>query len=129
MFPKVMVNNYKTVWAIDQIKIAVADASARTGHKPKVACLGLAFKPDIDDLRESPAVHICDALLSQGYDVVAVEPNITSHDRFTVMSLEEALKTADVFAVLVKHRGFMNAEVKATLGSRGALDFCGVLID
>ena len=45
------------------------------------------------------------------------------------MSLEEALKTADVFAVLVKHRGFMNAEVKATLGSRGALDFCGVLID
>jgi len=120
------VNNQKTVWAIDQIKIAVADVSARTGRKPKVACLGLAFKPDIDDLRESPAVHIADALLSQGYDVVAVEPNIESHDRFKLVSLEDALKTADVFAVLVKHRGFLDASARAKLKDRGALDFCGV---
>jgi UDP-N-acetyl-D-mannosaminuronic acid dehydrogenase len=120
------VNNHKTVWAIDQIKNSVADASARTGRRPKVACLGLAFKPDIDDLRESPAVNIADALLSQGYDVVAVEPNIETHDRFTLVSLEDALKTADVFAVLVKHRGFLDAEVKAKLRDRGALDFCGL---
>jgi UDP-N-acetyl-D-mannosaminuronic acid dehydrogenase len=121
------VNNNKTVWAIDQIKIAVADASARIGSKPKVACLGLAFKPDIDDLRESPAVHIADALLSQGYDVVAVEPNIESHDRFPLLTLEDALKTADVLAVLVRHRGFLDASVKASLVKIGALDFCGVL--
>lgn len=121
------VNNYKTVWAIDQIKIAVADASARTGHKPKVACLGLAFKPDIDDLRESPALHITEALVSQGYDVVAVEPNIDSHDRFTLVTLEAALKTADVFAVLVKHKGFLEASVKSALVEHGALDFCGVM--
>lgn len=121
------VNNNKTVWAIDQIKIAVADASARTGRKPKVACMGLAFKPDIDDLRESPAVHIADTLLSQGYDVVAVEPNIESHDRFTLLTLEDALKAADVLAVLVKHRGFLDASVKASLVELGALDFCGVL--
>lgn len=123
------VNNHKTVWAIDQIKIAVADASARTGRKPKVACLGLAFKPDIDDLRESPAVHIADALLSQGYEIVAVEPNIDAHDRFTLVSLEDALKTADVFAVLVKHREFLSAPVKTALFVRGALDFCGVLTE
>ena len=123
------VNNHKTVWAIDQIKIAVADASARTGRKPKVACLGLAFKPDIDDLRESPAVHIADALLSQGYEIVAVEPNIEAHDRFTLVSLEDALKTADVFAVLVKHREFLSAPVKTALVNRGALDFCGVLTE
>lgn len=122
------VNNYKTVWAIDQIKIAVADASARTGRKPKVACLGLAFKPDIDDLRESPALHIAEALLTQGYDVVAVEPNIDSHERFTLLALEEALKNADVFAVLVKHREFLNEPVKMALSDRSALDFCGVLI-
>jgi UDP-N-acetyl-D-mannosaminuronic acid dehydrogenase len=120
------VNNYKTVWAIEQIKIAVADASARTGQKPKVACLGLAFKPDIDDLRESPALHIAEALLTQGYDVVAVEPNIDSHDRFTLVTLDAALKTADVLAVLVKHKGFLDASVKSALGERGALDFCGV---
>lgn len=121
------VNNHKTEWAIDQIKIAVADASARTGRKPKVACLGLAFKPDIDDLRESPAVHIASQLLAQGFDVIAVEPNIESHDLFTLVSLNDALATADVFAVLVKHRSFLEGSVKEALSDRGAVDFCGVL--
>lgn len=120
------VNNFKTEWAIDQIKIAVADASARTGRKPKIACLGLAFKPDIDDLRQSPAVHIANELLSKGYDVVAVEPNIEAHDKFALVSLEEALKTADVIAVLVKHRAFLDDAVRATLRQRSAVDFCGV---
>lgn len=119
------VNNYKTEWAIDQIKIAVADASARTGRKPRIACLGLSFKPDIDDLRESPAVHITEALLSKGYDVVAVEPNIEAHDQFVLVSLDEALKTADVLAVLVKHREFLNDAVKTTLSQLKAVDFCG----
>jgi UDP-N-acetyl-D-mannosaminuronic acid dehydrogenase len=121
------VNNYKTVWAIDQIKIAVADVFAKTGRKPKVACLGLAFKPDIDDLRESPALHIAEALLAQGYDVVAVEPNIESHAHFKLLALDDALKTADVFAVLVKHQVFLNESVKTVLSERLALDFCGVL--
>lgn len=120
------VNNHKTVWAIDQIKIAVADASARTGRKPKVACLGLAFKPDIDDLRESPALHIAAALKSQGYDVFAVEPNIKSHEQFELASLEEALESADVFAVLVKHRQFLVPLAKQKLAELKALDFCGI---
>ncbi len=121
------VNNFKTEWVIDQIKIAVADASARTERKPKVALLGLAFKPDIDDLRESPALHIAEALLSQGYDVVAVEPNVDSIKQFTMLTLEEAFKKADVFAVLVKHNGFLKASVKSALVAKGALDFCGVM--
>jgi UDP-N-acetyl-D-mannosaminuronic acid dehydrogenase len=120
------VNNNKTTWVIDQIKIAVADASALTGRKPKVACLGLAFKPDIDDLRESPAVHVADALLAQGYDVVAVEPNIQSHDKFELLSLEAALESADVLAVLVKHREFLDVSVKKKMSDRVALDFCGI---
>ena len=121
------VNNYKTAWAIDQIKIAVADASAKTGRKPKVACLGLAFKPDIDDLRESPALYIAETLLAQGNDVVAVEPNIDSHEKFPLLTLKEALKSADVFAVLVKHRQFLVEDVQQELGSKSALDFCGAL--
>lgn len=122
------VNNFKTEWAIQQIKVAVADASARVGRKPKVACLGLAFKPDIDDLRESPAVHIADALQGQGYDVVAVEPNIESHDAFTLVSLEDAIAQADVLVLLVKHRQFADAEVRAELSRAKALDFCGALM-
>lgn len=121
------VNNAKMAWAIDQIKIATADASARVGRKPRVACLGLAFKPDIDDLRESPAVHIAEALLSQGYDVIVVEPNIENHVRFILASLEDALNSADVIAVLVKHRQFANDSVRKQLGKANALDFCGVL--
>ena len=120
------VNNYKTEWVIDQIKIAVADASATTGKKPKVACLGLAFKPDIDDLRESPAVHVASALQAQGYDVVAVEPNIQSHDKFVLVTPEEALQAADVVAVLVKHRQFVQLAGAGELGGDCVLDFCGV---
>lgn len=122
------VNNNKTIWAINQIKIAVADASAKTNKKPTIACLGLAFKPDIDDLRESPALHITEALLAQGYDVVAVEPNIDSHEHVMLLALDDALKSADVFAVLVKHREFLNESVKMALNERLVLDFCGALI-
>ena len=120
------VNNYKTEWVIDQIKIAVADASAKTGKKPKVACLGLAFKPDIDDLRESPAVHVASALQAQGYDVVTVEPNIHSHDKFVLVDLEDALQAADVVAVLVKHRQFVQLAGASELDGDRVLDFCGV---
>ena len=120
------VNNYKTTWAIDQIKIAVADASAKSGKKPLIACLGLAFKPDIDDLRESPALHIAEALKRADYNVVAVEPNIESHPDFNLCSLEDALDKADVIAVLVKHRQFLLPSAKQKLTEKGALDFCGM---
>lgn len=121
------VNNHKTDWVIDKIKIAAADATAISGKKPTIACLGLAFKPDIDDLRESPALHVALALKAQGYDVIAVEPNIDSHDSFTVVGLEQALGFADVIAVLVKHRQFFAPGVQQQLGSKAALDFCGAL--
>lgn len=121
------VNNHKTDWVIDKIKVAAADATAKSGKKPTIACLGLAFKPDIDDLRESPALYVALALKSQGYDVIAVEPNIDSHDSFSVMGLEQALDRADVLAVLVKHRQFVAPEVMRQLESKAALDFCGAL--
>jgi UDP-N-acetyl-D-mannosaminuronic acid dehydrogenase len=120
------VNNTKTAWVIDQIKLAVADASAKTGRRPRVACLGLAFKPDIDDLRESPAVHVADALRAQGYDVVAVEPNIEKHPGFELTTLEDALASADVVAILVKHRQFVSRAKGAGFGGVRVLDFCGV---
>lgn len=120
------VNNHKTDWVIDQIRIAVADASAKSGKKPKIACLGLAFKPDIDDLRESPAVSVATALQSQGYDLIVVEPNIASHAEFALTSLDQALATADVVAVLVKHRQFVHLAKASGLVGNEILDFCGV---
>ncbi|MEY4588867.1 MAG: hypothetical protein RL497_943 [Pseudomonadota bacterium] len=121
------VNNHKTDWVIDKIKIAAADATAKSGKKPTIACLGLAFKPDIDDLRESPALHVALALNSQGYNVIAVEPNIESHETFTVVDVASALGQADVIAILVKHRQFVTPVVQQQLVLKTALDFCGAM--
>ncbi len=120
------VNNSKTDWVINQIRIAASDAAKKIGHKAKIACLGLAFKPDIDDLRESPAVYIAQVLLSEGYDLVAVEPNIQEDNRFKLTSLEEALSSSDVLAILVKHRQFIEIEKNGKFVRDGVIDFCGL---
>jgi UDP-N-acetyl-D-mannosaminuronic acid dehydrogenase len=123
------VNNFKTEWVIDQIKAAAAQAVANGVPRPKIACLGLAFKADIDDLRESPAVQIALALEAQGYDLLAVEPNIESHETFKLTDLDHALNIADVIIVLVKHRQFLESDCKRKLAQFGALDFCGLGLD
>nr|VFJ66338.1 MAG: UDP-N-acetyl-D-mannosaminuronic acid dehydrogenase [Candidatus Kentron sp. FM]VFJ67638.1 MAG: UDP-N-acetyl-D-mannosaminuronic acid dehydrogenase [Candidatus Kentron sp. FM]VFK21703.1 MAG: UDP-N-acetyl-D-mannosaminuronic acid dehydrogenase [Candidatus Kentron sp. FM] len=125
------VNDAKTEWVIDRIKIAAADASAAIDRKPRVACLGLSFKPDIGDLRRSPALHTAMTLQSQGYDVVAVEPNCDpddydSNNELPLLSLASAIETAHVVAVLVKHRQFIEPVVRRDLQAIGALDFCGI---
>lgn len=122
------VNNHKTEWVIDKIKLAATDVDARTGKKPKIACLGLAFKPNIDDLRESPALEVAESLIGQGFDVVAVEPHIETHASVPLLTLEAAVEQADVIAVLVKHREFIRPDEQAKLLELGALDFCGALV-
>ena len=70
---------------------------------------------------------MADALIDGGYNVVAVEPNIASHSRFSLLSIEQALEMADVLAILVKHREFLVPPVIVALRSAGGLDFCGAL--
>lgn len=96
------------------------------GRKAKVACLGLAFKPDIDDLRESPAVSIAKEVLIKGYDLVVVEPNIQQHNKFELVELNEALNSADVLAILVKHKQFKEANKNGKFNRPGIIDFCGI---
>ena len=121
------VNNYKADWSIERIKIAAADASARLRRVPKVACLGLAFKPDIDDLRESPALHVVNSLQEQGYDIMAVEPNIEANDKFRIVPLAEAVEDADVIVFLVKHREFLSVpQLLSEQPAKTVLDLCGV---
>lgn len=112
------VNDYKPVWVVEKIKSSIADTlsrkpNARMGDV-KVACLGLAFKPNIDDLRESPAVEVAKQIMKVGCQVLAVEPNIEQlpvrlTDGMTLVSLEDALAQADVLCVLVKHQPFIVA--------------------
>ena len=74
------VNDHKPEWVLDKVKASITDTLVANPGKTmadiKVACLGLAFKPDIDDLRESPAVEITQNIAKIGCQVLAVEPNI-----------------------------------------------------
>lgn len=121
------VNNHKTDWAVNKISETMTAVTQRLGRPARLACLGLAFKPDIDDLRESPSLQIARAIKASGGQVIAVEPNIEAHDEFDIVSLEEALAGADVIAVLVKHKQFCDPQAIKRLLSAGSIDFCGAL--
>ncbi len=121
------INNYKTKWVINKIKNAADEYVFKTKIKPKIACLGLTFKPDIDDLRESKALEVAETLLAYGYEINVVEPNIQSHVKLSLLNLSEAIEKADIICVLVKHHEFLQLDVKDKLIKRGALDFCGAL--
>jgi UDP-N-acetyl-D-mannosaminuronic acid dehydrogenase len=123
------VNNYKTKWVIDKIKNAAAKHLLKSGVKPKIAILGLAFKPDIDDLRESRALEVAETLLFEGYTIYVVEPNIQSHKKFLISNLMNAIEHSDIICVLVKHREFLNPEIKEKLLKSNTLDFCGCFLN
>jgi len=115
------VNTYKTEWAIEKIKNEALTFEKEHGRKAKVACMGLAFKPNIDDLRESPALYITRQLRADNLDVLAVEPNIKTFSEFDIVDYKEALEKADVVTFLVGHKEFKGLEIETNL------DFCGVL--
>ncbi|HIP18054.1 MAG TPA: UDP-N-acetyl-D-mannosamine dehydrogenase [Sulfurovum sp.] len=115
------VNTYKTEWAIEKIKNEALKFETENGRKAKVACMGLAFKPDIDDLRESPALYITRKLIADGIKVLAVEPNVKELKEFEVIDYANALEEADVVTFLVAHKEFKGLNIQTDL------DFCGVL--
>ena len=121
------VNDYKTEWVIERITEKITHLRTSLKRKPKVACLGLAFKPDIDDLRESPAVMVALQLLNQDCELVAVEPNIESHEKLKLIHLDEAIKNSDLLVILVKHRDFVYAFKDGHFANSNSLDFCGIL--
>lgn len=110
------VNDGKPGWVLDKVETALADWVAAGGEAAavRVACYGLAFKPDIDDLRESPALHIAQALERRfGDRLMLVEPNIEQLPKaFTDARLVDfdAAATADIHVMLVDHREFKARE-------------------
>lgn len=107
-----LVNDGKPKWVISkieqQIERFLSFNPERTQADVTVACFGLAFKPDIDDLRESPALNIAKALAEKkSYKVIAVEPNIEAVNigAIRLVPMEKGLE-ADVLVLLVDHRSF-----------------------
>jgi UDP-N-acetyl-D-mannosaminuronic acid dehydrogenase len=119
------VNNYKSLWCAEKIQKEKLLFEINNKRKPKIALMGLAFKPNIDDLRESPAKYITQQILqdSNGGDYFIVEPNIESHSIFKLTEFEYAVKNADIFAFLVAHKQFKNLQISS---EKIVLDFCGV---
>ncbi|MGL5403269.1 MAG: nucleotide sugar dehydrogenase, partial [Acinetobacter sp.] len=116
-----LVNDYKPHYVVEQVESAVAGID-----NPKIACLGLAFKPDIDDLRESPALDITKTLANNpAYQILAVEPNIEALpttlencNNVKLASLSDALKQADVIVILVKHKQFIGINASGVMNAK-----------
>lgn len=109
------VNNYKTQWVIEKIKNKAYEYEKELQKKPLIACLGLSFKPNVDDLRESPALLVVEQLMLQGFHILAVEPNITTHDKFQIHKLQDALNDADIIVKLVDHKEFIDVDKEKIL--------------
>lgn len=116
------VNDAKSRWVIEQVQARAAALEDQLGRPARIGCLGLAFKPDVDDLRESPALHITTELLVAGLDVFACEPNLHDHPSIKLYSLEQVLAGADLLVFLVAHRPFKGLD----LASHIVFDICGV---
>lgn len=112
------INIFKTEWVIDKIQQTVYRFEKENNTKPTIACLGLAFKPNIDDLRESPALNVVNNLIDLGYNIIAVEPNIIEHKYLEIKGLDFAQENADIIVILVAHEEF-----QSMIHSEKVLDF------
>lgn len=117
-----LVNDNKPEWVIGKVNEAVIEALQKTGksiNEVKIACLGLAFKPDIDDLRESPALKITEKLAEKyPNQILVVEPNIKELPKslkslgLNLVILSDAIDNADILVVLVAHKNFLKLQAK-----------------
>lgn len=117
-------NDYKADWCANKVLDTCRAFVEKNGREPVVACMGLAFKPDIDDLRESPAKYIVSRIITESRaDVLIVEPNIASHPSFNLTDGNEAYAKADIIVWLVRHTPFLSIAKDA---NKIELDFCGI---
>lgn len=117
-------NDYKADWCANKVMEACQQFVEKNDREPVVACMGLAFKPNIDDLRESPAKYIASRIVSESRaEVLIVEPNVSAHSSFHLTDYREAYKRADIVVWLVCHTPFV--ELSREEGKL-ELDFCGV---
>ncbi|MDR3369915.1 UDP-N-acetyl-D-mannosamine dehydrogenase [Rhodoferax sp.] len=117
------VNDDKPHWVIDKVK-----AKAARFKEPVIACLGLAFKANIDDMRESPALEIVKDLIAQNVGkIMACDPNVHADKLgFPLYDLKQVLKEADILLLLVDHTEFKEMDMDA-IRDKVVIDTRGVL--
>ncbi len=119
------INNYKALWCAEKVQNTMLKFELENNRRPVVAMMGLAFKPDIDDLREAPAKFITSRVMQSGSDadIIVVEPNVREHQVFKLTDYQEAYDRADIVVFLVNHTPFRSLPYD---NSKIILDFWGV---
>lgn len=119
------VNNSKADWCAEKVQNAMLRFELDNKRKPVVAMMGLAFKPNIDDLRESPAKYIVAKVMQEcnNANILVVEPNITEHKVFKLTDYREAYNKADIVVFLTAHTPFKELKWR---DDKVILDFCGI---
>ena len=119
------INNYKAEWCAEKVVNAILRFELENGRKPVVAMMGVAFKPDIDDLRESPAKAIISKVMQSAGNspILVVEPNVAEHNVFKLTPYKEAYAQADIAVFLTAHTPFRSLEWD---DRKIILDFCGI---
>ncbi len=119
------INNYKAFWCAEKTQDTIKEFELKNGRQPKVALMGLAFKPNIDDLRESPAKYIATKVMQShnNGNFLIVEPNIDDHNVFKLTDYKKAYNDADIVVFLVAHDEFKTLLWR---DDKVILDFCGV---
>ena len=119
------VNNYKAFWCAEKVQTEMLKFELEHQTKPCVAMMGLAFKPNIDDLRESPAKYITTKVMQScnNANILVVEPNVESHNVFKLTNYQEAYDRADIVVMLVAHDQFKTLPY---VENKIILDFCGI---
>lgn len=102
------VNLHKTEWCKIKIIEAVKDFQHQLGKPPIVGCLGITYKPDVDDTRESPALSIVNYLKEMNIDILVCDPNVMLHENIELCDLNYVLEKSDIILRLVDHAEFQN---------------------
>ena len=119
------INNYKSFWCAEKVKNAMLEFELQHHRKPIIAMMGLAFKPNIDDLRESPANYITTKVMQccNNAKILVVEPNVKEHNVFKLTNYRDAYEKADIIVFMVAHNLFKTLPYNR---DKVILDFCGV---
>ena len=100
------VNTKKTKWVLSKIKKLVENFNTNNGFLPTIGCLGLTYKPNIDDIRESPALKITKNLISEGFKIYSADPNLKEVHNIQLIDFNEVLEKSDLVFILVAHKEF-----------------------